>query len=65
MDERMTIREVLESTMHLLEGISVPAVLIREIGMPVDGAITNLRACIDAINEQEKEAIAKEEDADV
>ena len=63
MDEKISIREALSATAGLLEGISVPATMIREIGIPVSGAIANLRACIEAIDRQEKEA--EEEKADV
>ena len=63
MGETMSIRDALAATAALLEGISVPAWMIREIGIPVSGAISNLRACIEAIDNQEKEA--KEDEADV
>lgn len=63
MEGKMTIREALAETLSLLEDIRVPAGLIREIGLPVDGAITNLRACVEAIENQEREA--EEEKADV
>ena len=63
MGETMSIRDALAATAALLEGISVPAGMIREIGIPVSGAISNLKACIEAIDNQEKEA--QEDEADV
>jgi len=63
MEERMTIRDALAATISLLEGISVPANLIRQIGLPVDSAISNLKACVEAIDSQKQET--EEDKADV
>ena len=52
MEERkITVPEALEATIRLLGGICVPRSMNREIGIPIDTAIANLEACINAIKE--------------
>ena len=48
MEEKLTIRQVLEITMRLLEGIEVPMKYMERIGSPIMNAIHNISACIEA-----------------
>ena len=62
----MTLKEVLIETRAILEGISVPAGVVREVGVPIASALDNLTQCIEAIPDpptEETEARAiREED---
>ena len=51
--ETMTVRQVLEITMNNLGNIAVPRALNQMIGIPIDQAIGNLQACIEAMDAQE------------
>ena len=62
MNETVTIKYVIEQTIDLLKQVQVPMTLFDQIALPVNAAIGNLRACIDAINRSEREqAQTKEE----
>ena len=54
--ETMTVRQVLEITMNNLGNIAVPRALNQLIGIPIDQAIGNLQACIEAMDAQEAKA---------
>jgi hypothetical protein len=61
----MTVQEVLEITRDMLERISVPAGLIRQIGEPVAAAIDNLNECLKAMERDEaarRDAAAREDE---
>ena len=64
-ENKMTIRQVLEITMGLLEGIEVPMKYMESIGGPIMNAIHNLGACIQATDlaeaQNRKQAEAAEE----
>jgi len=49
----MTIKEVLRCTVDILSGISVPAGLVEQIGIPVFQSIGNLNECLRAIEADE------------
>ena len=55
-ENKMTIRQVLELTMGLLEGIEVPMKYMESIGGPIMNAIHNLGACIQATDMAEAQA---------
>ena len=65
MEDKMTIRQVMEITMGLLENIEVPMKYMESIGGPIMNAIHNLGACIQATDMAEamarKQAEAAEE----
>ena len=50
----MTIKEVLELVIDDLSKINVPVGLMEQIGLPINHSIGNLKACIEAINMDEK-----------
>jgi hypothetical protein len=52
----MPLKEALEKTRDLLNGINVPVGLFEQIGAPVMAAIRNLQACIDSIPDRPPEA---------
>ena len=54
MDDKMTVRDALNVTINLLGSIAVPRYLNETVGKPIDNAMNNLRACVDAM-EQAKE----------
>lgn len=49
MGEQIPLIDVLKSTVQMLGNISVPRVLNEQIGKPIDTAIGNLQACVEAI----------------
>lgn len=52
----MTIDEVLEITINMLNGVNVPVCLMDQIGTPISQAIGNLTECVKALKENgEKE----------
>ena len=53
MNEVMTVKEVLEITRNNLGNIAVPRALNQMIGIPIDQAIGNINACIEAMDRQE------------
>ena len=50
----MTITEVLDETARSLETISVPVGMTQQIAVPVMQAVGNIRACLEAIADQER-----------
>ena len=63
--ETMTVRQVLEITMNNLGNIAVPRALNQMIGIPIDQAIGNLQACIEAMDAQEAKAREAEQEEEV
>lgn len=63
MEERMTIDQVLNITIDILEGIDVPMKKLEAIGVPIKQAIGNLYLCIQAMEESraKQQAEAKPE----
>ena len=55
MNEEMTIRQALEITKGILDGISVPVSLFDSIGAPLKAATDNLGTIIEGIEQAEKE----------
>lgn len=53
----MTVKEVLEITINNLNGISVPRWLNQQIGIPIDNAISNLMACLEAMDRKPEEEV--------
>ena len=64
MNEVMTVREVLEITRNNLANIAVPRSLNQMIGIPIDQAIGNINACIEAMDRQEAQAKEAEQTGD-
>lgn len=62
--EQMTVKEVIRITMNQLLGISVPRSLNEQIGVPIDRAIGNLQACLNAIDKAEEEKKEEQPDGD-
>ena len=63
--ETMTVGQVLEITMNNLGNIAVPRALNQMIGIPIDQAISNLQACVEALNAQEAKAREAEQEEEV
>lgn len=63
-ENKMTIRQVLEITVGLLEGIEVPMKQMEKIGQPVMNAIHNLQMCIQASAMAEAQAREQAETAE-
>ena len=51
----MPLKEALEKTRDLLNGINVPVGLFEQVGAPIMAAIRNLQACIDSIPDRAPE----------
>ena len=49
--DQITVKDALESTIRILGNICVPRNLNQMIGIPIDTAIANIEACINAIKE--------------
>ena len=64
MEEQMTVLQALKITVNNLGGIAVPRALNEMIGIPIDNAIGNLNACIEALERDEAERRAKQEEED-
>lgn len=60
----MTLKEVLEATIDILGGISIPAALVDQVGIPVRNAMSNLTLCVQAMSRNKAEKKPEEEDAD-
>lgn len=57
----VTVEEVLRHEVGILANLRVPAALVTELGVPIEGCIRNLNLCIDALAKQrEIEETAKE-----
>ena len=63
MENQMTVIEALRITMNNLGGIAVPRALNQQIGIPIDQAIGNIAACIEALERAEQEKKAEEAEA--
>jgi len=61
MGEQVTVKDVVMKTIKTLEEIRVPMSMMQEIGFPISGAISNLKACCEAWDRDEAE---KAEDGD-
>ena len=59
--EQMTVRDVLEITARNLGEIAVPRSMNEQIGIPIDQAISNITACVNALDKAEADAVKKEE----
>ncbi len=62
MEEKMTIRQVLEITAEALGAIQVPVRLQEQIAEPIRRCIGNLQLCMEAMDRQ-KEAAGGARDA--
>ena len=47
----LTLKQALQETNNILNGISVPMGLFQQIGMPIMSAMGNLNECINAIGD--------------
>ena len=61
-ENRMTIEQVLDVTVKLLNSIQVPVSLMESIGKPISQAVSNLGLCIAAIKQAEVEAKKEEQE---
>ena len=52
-NREMTIREALEATKAILDGISVPVALLEQIGAPLKAAADNMKFIIEGIKNAE------------
>lgn len=58
---KVTVEEVLTHEVGVLANLRIPAALVTELGVPIEGCIRNLNLCIDALAKQrEIEETAKE-----
>ena len=65
----MTLLEVLEETIKILNKIEVPISMAEQIARPILGCVSNLNECVRALKENEKkaaeEAVAAVSDGEV
>lgn len=54
-NSEMTVRQALEVTKAILDGISVPVALMEQIGGPLKAAADNLGTIIEGIEQAERE----------
>lgn len=52
-NKEMTVRQALETTKAILDGISVPVALLEQIGAPLKAAADNLAIIIEGIKNAE------------
>lgn len=55
----MTVNEVLKRVIPVLEGIRVPMTEIPTIGIPISGAINDLKQCVAFMDRVEQEQAAR------
>lgn len=55
----MTVNEVIKHIIPVLEGIKVPMTEVEAIGIPVAGAISDLKKCVAFMDSVEQEQAAK------
>ena len=60
----MTVKEVLEITINILNQVNVPVGLIQQIGEPIANAIGNLTACVEGMEKAEGAKDGNEADPD-
>lgn len=60
MEEKITVEQALEMTMKQLGAISIPVGLIEQIGIPINKAIHNIGACLEAMQKNAQEAKQEE-----
>lgn len=48
--QKLTVNDVLNNTIKMLNGIQIPIVLIDTVGYPIQSAIQNIKICINNIN---------------
>lgn len=59
--KEITVEEALKQTAAVMANLKIPAGLVTELGVPLEGCIRNLNLCIDALAKQrEIEASAKD-----
>ena len=61
----MTLLEVLEETIKILNKIEVPISMAEQIARPILGCVSNLNECVRALKENEKKQKAEEPEAAV
>lgn len=52
-NKEMTVRQALEATKAILDGISVPVALMEQIGAPLKAAVDNMAIMIESIKNAE------------
>ena len=62
MENTMTIEEVLTDAVNVLSGIVLPVALVESVGIPIAKISSNLKACILAIQEENKRQAALAEE---
>lgn len=55
MEEKITVEQVLEITARQLGEITIPVSLVENIGVPINRAIVNINACLEAMKNHKKE----------
>lgn len=64
MNEKKTVLEVLKETIDVLNNLRIPMNEMETIGFPVANSISNIRACVDAMERTEAEVKMKAEQED-
>ena len=63
--DTMTLKQTLQTTYRILQGISVPIGLMEQIALPIMNAMENIGHCVDAIKDpppaQEEPKTAEDE----
>lgn len=61
MEKQTTVKDVLLEVSEVLNKINIPISMVEGIGIPVARAINGIKICIDAMERQEQEQAAKNE----
>jgi hypothetical protein len=61
MEEELTVKDVLEKAVDIIEGISVPVSLGEQITRPLCHAASLIRSCLEAFEQPEGPAEVKED----
>lgn len=62
MEETKSVKEVLEDVVNMLSGIKVPMSEIDAIGLPIARSINGIKACLNAMVENDVQELPKNEE---
>ena len=64
MENQITIEQAIRMTVNMLNGIQVPVSMAKQIGVPVQNAIENLEACLNALDKAKEKQVETDEPAE-
>lgn len=56
MEEKRTVEDILREAVQVLDCLTLPVALVQSVGVPVAMVSSNLKACLQAFEEEKKKA---------